>query len=494
MKKITSWFSVFLVLFLTNCNRVKDDYKIKGSDLNVTGAASPVSAAAGISNIAGVNWADQRDNFVDGRLLLSGLSSSDNLTSVQAKSDIILAGFQNVGINTIRLPVNAATVLDTYWNIYSGSIDKAVSRGMKVILAYWEGNSSKDGFVDNTTQFWNMWQAIVTKYGNNPSLYFEVINEPHGYSLSALTTLYADWLNRFPAVPRGRIILGGTGFSQNVTGVGADNRLSSCLLALHNYTFFGNANMLTPASWENQMQNNIGNFASRTVVTEFGAEMTTNKNYTGAVNGDVSIAFIQGVTNKCKNSALSSVYWPGLRTADRYSLFTFNGTTMTLTNASGLSRLQLGWNQSGTGSGFDPNAFYRIVNRNSGKSLDINGASTANGATVVQHTSVTANNQQWRITDIGGGFFRITNRNSSEVLDVSGNSTANGVPVIQWPSTGGNNQQWGITDIGGGFFRITNRNSAEVLDVSGGSTADGASVIQWPSTGGNNQQWDIIKL
>jgi hypothetical protein len=446
----------------------------------------------GAGSIAGVNWADGRDNFVDGWVIPSGLTSSDNYSTVQAKANSILTAFQTnmAGVNTVRLPVNPNSVLESWWSAYTGAMDAALSKNMKVILACWESASSRDGRIDNTTQFWSMWQTIVNKYGNNANVYFEVFNEPHGYSLSELTTIYAEWLSRYPSVPHGRILLGGTGYSENVTAVGADSRFSNCLLALHNYAFW--TTHATAAQWEQDWQNRIGNYASRTVVTEYGAPMTTGKNYTGVANGDNEIAYIQGSTNKFRNSQIASVYWPGLRDGDSYSIQQRGGSgnniTLTTTNNSGVTRIRYGWGYGG----FEPNSYYRITNRNSSRVLDVNGAATTDGASVIQWTWSGGNNQQWRIVDIGDGYHRITNRNSGDAMDVNQASTTNGAPIIQWPWNGGNNQQWQIIDNGGGYYRIINRNSGSALDVNQGSTANGATVIQWPWNGGNNQQWQVV--
>jgi endoglucanase len=222
--------------------------------------------------------------------------------------------------------------------------------------------------------------------------------------------------------------------------------------------------------------------------------MTTGKNYTGAIGGDGEKAYIQGMTNKCRLSGIASVYWPGLRDNDSYSLYTFNGTTMTLTNASGLSRLQYGWGVGNGGTNvFYSTAYYRLINRNSNLLVDVNSASTADGASIIQWPSNGGNNQQWQVLDNSGGYFRIINRNSGKALDVNGGSLANGASIIQWAFNGGNNQQWQILDNGGGYFRIINRNSGQALDVNGSSTANGASIIQWPFNGGNNQQWLILQ-
>lgn len=458
-------------------------------------------ASVGAAGIAGVNWADGRDNFVDGWVIPSGLSASDDYTTVSAKANAILSGFQAnmAGVNTVRLPINPPSVLESWWDAYTGAIDRAVSKNMKVILACWEAGSSRDGRIDNTTQFWDMWQVVVNKYGSTSNVYFEVFNEPHGYALSELTSIYAEWLSRYPDVPRGRILLGGTGYSENVTGIGADSRFSSCLLALHNYAFW-NTSRTTVSAWEQDWRSRMGNYTNRTVVTEYGAAMTTGKNYTGAVNNDHEIAYIQGSTNVFRTDGVSSVYWPGLRDGDSYSIQTRGGSgtniTLTTTNSSGVQRIRFGWgeNVSGAeGSGIVSGAYYRIINRNSSQVLDVNGGSTANGAQVIQWPWNDGNNQQWQIIDNGGGYYRIINRNSGRSLDVNGSSTANGATVIQWSWNGGNNQQWQFIDNGGGYYRIINRNSGKALDVNGASTTNGANVIQWPWNGGNNQQWQLMQ-
>ena len=66
-------------------------------------------------------------------LVLAGLSSTDSYSTVQAKADAIYAGFQgNLGANTVRLPINTYTVGTAWWNSYTGAIDAATARGMKV--------------------------------------------------------------------------------------------------------------------------------------------------------------------------------------------------------------------------------------------------------------------------------------------------------------------------------------------------------------------------
>src|SRR5215203_4465000 len=77
-------------------------------------------------------------------------------------------------------------------------------------------------------------------------------------------------------------------------------------------------------------------------------------------------------------------------------------------------------------------AWYVLLNRNSGKALDVNGASTADGANLIQWTRTNTNNQQFQFVDSGGGYYRLRARHSGKVLDVFNWSTADGAAVVQW--------------------------------------------------------------
>jgi hypothetical protein len=142
----------------------------------------------------------------------------------------------------------------------------------------------------------------------------------------------------------------------------------------------------------------------------------------------------------------------------------------------------------------DTSAWYVLVNRNSGKALDVNGASTADGASVIQWGRSDASNQQFQFVDAGGGYYKLRARHSGKVLDVYGKSTADGAQVVQWSDNGGTNQQFSLADSGGGYVRLVNRNSGKAVEVAGLSTADGAGVQQWTDWNGSNQQWQLVAV
>jgi hypothetical protein len=142
----------------------------------------------------------------------------------------------------------------------------------------------------------------------------------------------------------------------------------------------------------------------------------------------------------------------------------------------------------------DTSAWYVLVNRNSGKAIDVYNFATNDGARITQWTRSDANNQQWQFVDSGGGYYRLKSKLSSKVLDVSGYSTADGGSVVQWTDLNGTNQQWQLSDSAGGYVRLINRNSGKALEVQGASTADGGNIVQYSDWGGNNQQWQLVRV
>ncbi|MGW1675626.1 RICIN domain-containing protein [Streptomyces sp. NPDC002324] len=139
-------------------------------------------------------------------------------------------------------------------------------------------------------------------------------------------------------------------------------------------------------------------------------------------------------------------------------------------------------------------AFYRLVSVRSGKVLDVNGYSTADGTRIQQWTDQNTSNQQWKLKPAGGGYYELVNRNSGKVLGIAGDSTARSAAAEQQTDNSSTSQEWRVDDVSGSdAVTLTSRRSGLVLDVSGGSTAQGAAVIQYPGRGGTNQQWKLVK-
>ncbi|KOV74020.1 cellulase [Streptomyces sp. NRRL WC-3618] len=295
----------------------------------------------------GVNWADPRDNFADDLLQLSGLSTHDSYRQTYNKASRIISAFRaNLGANTVRLPINPYTVNGSYWKSYRGVIDAASDKGFKVIVSYWEGTGAqKDGFIDDTATYWPMWNRVVKAYNKDSHVYFEPMNEPHGYTDTQWADIAAKWLATYKSVPRKQVFVSGAGYNDHVTSVCADPRLRGTYLSLHHYGFW--KDYATYDQWVADLKVRIGKCANRTVADEFGAFMTTGLDYNKKTPDNNFINYMQAVTDTFRELRMGSVYWPGLRTDDMYSIQTLTGTTdrpwLATTNQSGADRLAWGW-------------------------------------------------------------------------------------------------------------------------------------------------------
>jgi uncharacterized protein (TIGR03437 family) len=137
---------------------------------------------------------------------------------------------------------------------------------------------------------------------------------------------------------------------------------------------------------------------------------------------------------------------------------------------------------------------YEIVNKLSGKVLDVYGGSTSDGAPVQQWDYLGGNNQKWYLSPVGGGAFAIVNVQSGKVLDVTDQSLNGGAHIQQFGYWGGNNQKWTLTPTANGYYSIINVGSGMALDDTNMSTTNGTIMQQWTYVGGDNQQWALQSL
>lgn len=139
-------------------------------------------------------------------------------------------------------------------------------------------------------------------------------------------------------------------------------------------------------------------------------------------------------------------------------------------------------------------AVFSIVARHSGKCLDLNGGSSADGANIQQWTCNGLSPQAWRLQTLNDGYFYLVNGASGKVADVWGWGTADGSNVNQWTNTGGANQQFQFVPTTDGWFKIVNRNSGKPIEVAAGGTGDGANVDISTANGQQYQEWRIQPL
>jgi hypothetical protein len=450
-------------------------------------AGTAVSAFASPAQFHGVNWADPDDNFITGPNIPVGLSQTDSYATTFAKATTILKGFQGLGVNTVRFGINAATTSSTWWGSYIAAFDAATALGMNVIIAPWLQN----GTISDTTSFYQMWDTVISKYGGSSNFYFDLMNEPYAMSTSQLTGTATTWLARYPSVPRGRVIVPGMFSDQDLCPVGEDSALNGTLLSIHIYGMFGDSHT-TEAAWVSDFEGELCGYESRAVVTEFGVPMNTGVNYDGPRDGTNDISYLYGITDTVRSMGMGSVLWTGVKGTTQTSgpgpcenascaITTLNSNgTVSVTNQSGLDRLQYGWgisNNAGAGSG----ATGEIHAVGAGKCLDVPNVTKTEGTQVDIWDCNGGTNQEWTATSSG----QLTVYSGGDCLDAAGQGTAPGTKVDIWPCNGGANQEWSLNSNG----TITGGQSGLCLDVTAAGTADGALGELWTCNGQSNQHW-----
>lgn len=139
-------------------------------------------------------------------------------------------------------------------------------------------------------------------------------------------------------------------------------------------------------------------------------------------------------------------------------------------------------------------AHFMIVNRNSGKAIDLISGNTANGAHVNQWTyDYNGPNQRWALAPTeNADHFRIVSWVSGKCACIEGDSTATGAKLHAWDYVGNNpGQQFDLVDAGNGYFRIRNVKSGLVLEVVNAGAANNDRIQQNTDNGSINQQWRL---
>jgi hypothetical protein len=171
----------------------------------------------------------------------------------------------------------------------------------------------------------------------------------------------------------------------------------------------------------------------------------------------------------------------------------------------------------GTPANADYYPLWQVVNRNSGKCLDVDGGGQYDGANVWQWSCVGVLNQFWMrrpfVDGFGHTFYQFVARHSNKCLDVDGGGQYDGANVWQWSCVGvgadgfvgsaddppyASNQLWYMTQVGYAYdgsyglqpvWEIHPRHSGKCLDVAGASLYNGANVHQWTCVHEPQQYW-----
>jgi hypothetical protein len=137
---------------------------------------------------------------------------------------------------------------------------------------------------------------------------------------------------------------------------------------------------------------------------------------------------------------------------------------------------------------------YVLVNKNSGRYLDIPQASTVTNTAVNQWQNSGCFCQLFTFQSAGGGAWTLKNVNSNLNLDIRDGSGAAGAAVVQNTPSGADSQKWTLVEAGDGYYELRNVNSGLHAGVAQSSTSNGAPVVQWNDVSNDDQLWKIVRL
>jgi Bacterial lectin/HYR domain/Secretion system C-terminal sorting domain/Ricin-type beta-trefoil lectin domain-like/SprB repeat/Lectin C-type domain len=139
----------------------------------------------------------------------------------------------------------------------------------------------------------------------------------------------------------------------------------------------------------------------------------------------------------------------------------------------------------------DPNKCYTVMNKKSGKLLDVFLNLPFPLTAIDQYAANGGNNQKWRFTATGGGFVKIVAQNSG--LALSNLVPFNNATLYQGYYVGGGNNDWKLECLANGYFKITQKSSGKALDVFAASLLNSIGIVINDWNGSDNQQWQIVE-
>ncbi|WP_418520006.1 RICIN domain-containing protein [Holdemanella porci] len=131
--------------------------------------------------------------------------------------------------------------------------------------------------------------------------------------------------------------------------------------------------------------------------------------------------------------------------------------------------------------------------KNSNYTLDVNSASTRNGANVQLYLRNGTQAQAFRVSHDSQGFVTFTNINSGKVIDLDGAITKNGRNIHQYASNGTRAQKWIVQQSGSGYSIVSAIDTSFALDIRNGSVYSGSNIQLYKSNNTAAQQWTFNK-
>ena len=161
------------------------------------------------------------------------------------------------------------------------------------------------------------------------------------------------------------------------------------------------------------------------------------------------------------------------------------------------------WNDQVSSIKIEPNGKsglsgnFKIMNRNSGKYLDLDNNKTDNNTAIVQFDDEGVDaSQTWTFTEVmnGKGVYSICSYgNKNRGMDVADFSKDNGAQVQLYDYLGNPHQQFILYDCGEGYYQLVARNSGKVVEIPQSSKGNGEWIKIYDNNGSHTQQWAVVE-
>jgi len=137
-----------------------------------------------------------------------------------------------------------------------------------------------------------------------------------------------------------------------------------------------------------------------------------------------------------------------------------------------------------------PGAFYaEVINRNSGKCVNLAGQSGDNGVWIQQYHCDNTPAAKFLFLQNSEGYYEISNQSSRKCVDIEFGGNWNGARTQQFNCNGSETQQWRLNELNNGYVTLINRHSGnKCLDVPFRSTDDRVVLQIWECFPGATEQ------
>ena len=420
------------------------------------------------------------------------------------------SGWRSDSFDELDWLVNAAAARGIYVIIdmhgVVGSQSNSDTTGQQGQDTYWHTDSYKAA-----TAY--MWSQIASHYNGNPTVAgYDLLNEPDGASHDTagdaqVIDAYNNLYHTVRSVDPSHIIFmegAFDGWNWGKLPNPSDYGWTNVVYEMHEYQFNGSSSQVEQGSmyqvsdFNNHAYYNVPGYIGE--FNDMGNSVSTWQ-FTANAYNQAGLSWSMW-SYKAKDGLLPDswgFYDPATSMPPIPNISTDSAATIasdwqqwTTTNAFGFNP-SLGISGNENGAGLDTNAWFNVVNQNSGSCVDATGWGTADGTVLQQYTCGSQQyNQEWQFQYYGTGVSTVVNRDApSEVWDATNYGTANSTPMQTWSYLGGSNQQWRPVSLGNGYYKFVGVASGRCLDVPNFSTANNVQLQIYDCNGSTAQSFHL---